>query len=67
MTVFNLGSINADHVYSVPHLPLPVETLAATGFSIGLGGKGTNQSVAAARAGSDVFHICAVGPDGVWA
>ncbi|MEY8097566.1 ribokinase [Falsihalocynthiibacter sp. S25ZX9] len=67
MTVFNLGSINADHVYSVPHLPLPGETLAATGFSIGLGGKGTNQSVAAARAGSDVFHIGAVGPDGVWA
>ncbi|AML50880.1 ribokinase [Falsihalocynthiibacter arcticus] len=67
MTIFNLGSINADHVYSVPHLPLPGETLAATGFSIGLGGKGTNQSVAAARAGSDVFHIGAVGPDGVWA
>lgn len=67
MTVFNLGSINADHVYSVPHLPVPGETLAATDFSIGLGGKGTNQSVAAARAGSEVFHIGAVGPDGDWA
>lgn len=67
MTIFNLGSINADHVYSVPHLPLPGETLAATNFSIGLGGKGTNQSVAAARAGSKVVHIGAVGPDGEWA
>lgn len=67
MTVFNLGSINADHVYSVPHLPQPGETLAATEFVIGLGGKGTNQSVAAARAGSDVFHIGAIGPDGTWA
>ena len=67
MTIFNLGSINADHVYSVPHLPLPGETLAATGFTIGLGGKGTNQSVAAARAGSKVIHIGAVGPDGAWA
>lgn len=67
MTIFNLGSINADHVYSVPHLPLPGETLAAIGFAVGLGGKGTNQSVAAARAGSEVFHIGAVGPDGAWA
>lgn len=66
MTVFNLGSINADHVYSVPHLPAPGETIAATDFVIGLGGKGTNQSVAAALAGSDVFHIGAIGPDGDW-
>lgn len=66
MTVFNLGSINADHVYTVPHLPLPGETLAATGFSIGLGGKGTNQSVAAAQAGSTVYHIGGVGSDGAW-
>lgn len=66
MTVYNLGSINADHVYSVPHLPLPGETLAATDFSIGLGGKGTNQSVAAAQAGSTVYHIGGVGPDGSW-
>lgn len=67
MAIFNLGSINADHVYRVPHLPQPGETLAAASFSIGLGGKGTNQSVAAARAGSTVFHIGAVGPEGRWA
>ncbi len=67
MTVFNLGSINADHFYDVPHLPRPGETLAATRFFTGLGGKGTNQSVAAAKAGSEVRHIGAVGSDGSWA
>lgn len=67
MTIFNLGSINADYFYDVPHLPKPGETLAATGFRKGLGGKGANQSVAAARAGSSVVHIGAVGKDGRWA
>ncbi len=67
MTLYNLGSINADHVYDVPHLPAPGETLAAKSLTIGLGGKGTNQSVAAARAGAKVFHIGAVGSDGAWA
>ncbi|MCO8143732.1 ribokinase [Rhodovulum tesquicola] len=67
MTVYCLGSINADHVYAVPHLPAPGETLAATGLTRGLGGKGANQSVAAARAGARVVHIGAVGADGDWA
>lgn len=67
MTIFNFGSINADHFYDVPHLPEPGETLAATGHRIGLGGKGANQSVAAARAGSDVVHIGMIGRDGRWA
>ncbi|PHQ99096.1 MAG: ribokinase [Marinosulfonomonas sp.] len=67
MTIYNLGSINADHLYEVPHLPRPGETLSANSFFIGLGGKGINQSVAAARAGSKVVHIGAVGPDGGWA
>lgn len=66
MTIYNLGSINADLFYSVPHLPQPGETLAATGHSTGLGGKGANQSVAAALAGSNVVHIGAIGRDGLW-
>lgn len=66
MTIFCLGSINADHIYQVPHLPAPGETLAATGLKTGLGGKGANQSVAAAKAGAEVFHIGAVGADGAW-
>lgn len=67
MAVWNLGSINADLVYAVPHLPRPGETLAASGLSRFLGGKGANMSVAAARAGSVVHHIGAVGADGQWA
>jgi ribokinase len=67
MTIFNLGSINADLVYRVPHLPGPGETLAARSLQRGLGGKGANMSVAAARAAARCVHIGAVGPDGAWA
>ncbi|KIC27868.1 ribokinase [Leisingera sp. ANG-M6] len=67
MAIWNLGSINADMVYSMPHLPAAGETLAARGLDRFLGGKGANMSVAATRAGSDVYHIGAVGPDGEWA
>ncbi len=67
MAIWNLGSINADMVYSLPHLPQAGETLAAGEFAQFLGGKGANMSVAAARAGSHVCHIGAVGPEGTWA
>ena len=67
MTIYNLGSINIDHFYAVPHLPAPGETLAAERYSVGLGGKGANQSAAAAKAGAKVVHIGAVGPEGGWA
>lgn len=67
MTIWNLGSINADYVYSVPHIPAPGETLASTGREVFLGGKGANMSVAAARAAARVMHIGAVGADGRWA
>ncbi len=67
MAIYNLGSINADLLYSVAHLPARGETLAATGLRQGLGGKGANMSVAAARGAARVVHIGAVGPDGRWA
>lgn len=67
MTVYCLGSINADHVYKVTHLPQPGETVSAASLMINLGGKGANQSVAAARAGADVVHIGAIGEGGEWA
>ncbi|MFC4218440.1 ribokinase [Pseudophaeobacter arcticus] len=67
MAIWNLGSINADMVYTMPHLPVAGETLAATGLDQFLGGKGANMSVAAARAGAHVHHIGAVGPEGGWA
>ncbi len=67
MAIYNLGSINADMTYRVPHLLAPGETLATTALSRGLGGKGANMSVAAARAGAQVRHLGAVGEDGRWA
>lgn len=67
MTLFNLGSINADYFYQVPHLVGAGETLIAQSMTRGLGGKGANMSVAIARAGAQVAHIGAVGPDGAWA
>ena len=67
MAVYNLGSINADLFYQVPHLLAPGETLASTEHSRGLGGKGANMSVAIARAAARAVHIGAVGSDGRWA
>ena len=67
MTIWNLGGINADYVYGVPHIPAPGETLDGESREVFLGGKGANMSVAAARAGAHVSHIGAVGPDGRWA
>ncbi|MBR9650435.1 ribokinase [Thalassovita aquimarina] len=67
MTIWNLGSINSDHFYGVDHLPEPGETVLSETMERGLGGKGANMSVAAARAAAHVSHIGAVGPDGQWA
>jgi ribokinase len=67
MTVWTLGSINLDHVYQLARLPRPGETIAARSLAIGLGGKGANQSIAAARAGAAVRHIGRVGADGATA
>jgi len=65
-TLLNLGSLNLDHVYQVPHFVAPGETLSATTFSTGAGGKGFNQSIALARAGVHVAHIGCLGRDAAW-
>lgn len=57
MQIFNYGSINIDHIYRVPHLVQPGETLASHSYQQVLGGKGANQSIALARAGVPVRHI----------
>lgn len=66
MTIYNLGSLNIDLIFAVDRFPAIGETLTAKGLTRGLGGKGANQSVAAAKAGSTVHHIGLVGEDGVW-
>jgi len=67
VTIHNLGSINIDHVYRVPHLVRPGETLASRALETVLGGKGANQSVALARAGAEVRHVGRVGAADDWA
>ncbi|RFO11357.1 ribokinase [Haemophilus influenzae] len=58
-----LGSINADHVISVPYFSKPGETLTGDNYQLVYGGKGGNQAVAAARLGANVEFIGCVGSD----
>lgn len=58
-----VGSLNMDAIARVAHLPVPGETVLATGYMQALGGKGANQAVAAARAGSSVDFVGRVGAD----
>ena len=58
-----LGSINADHVISVPYFSKPGETLTGDNYQLVYGGKGANQAVAAARLGANVEFIGCVGSD----
>ena len=57
MTIYNLGSINVDHLYMLERIPKPGETLSSLETHITIGGKGLNISVAANRSGADVRHI----------
>ena len=58
-----MGSVNADHILSVPRFPLPGETLKGQDYQVVFGGKGANQAVAAGRSGADVTFIACVGDD----
>lgn len=62
ITVF--GSLNADLVCPVEHLPAPGETVTGPAYSVVPGGKGANQALAAALAGAPVRFVGAVGRDG---
>ena len=64
MKILNLGSLNFDKVYDVSHFVNAGETILASDYSEFLGGKGLNQSLALGRAGAEVTHAGAVGPDG---
>ena len=62
--ILNFGSLNMDFVYAVAHTVRGGETEASLGLQVFPGGKGLNQSIAAARAGLSVFHAGLVGEDG---
>ena len=58
-----LGIFVADLAFRAKRLPVMGETLLGQGFAMGPGGKGSNQSVAAARAGGAVSFIAKLGSD----
>jgi ribokinase len=58
-----VGSLNADLVSRVAHLPAPGETVSAIAFDTYCGGKGGNQACAAAKLGGRVALIGCVGDD----
>ncbi|NBK90491.1 ribokinase [bacterium 1XD21-13] len=57
------GSFVVDLTGRTPRLPVPGETVMGTSFAMGPGGKGSNQAVAAHRAGADMTLVTKVGKD----
>jgi ribokinase len=62
-TIVVLGIFVADLAFLAPRLPVMGETILGDRFRIGPGGKGSNQSIAAARAGGKVAIITRIGRD----
>jgi ribokinase len=58
-----MGSFVADLAFRTEKLPAWGETLMGASFQLGPGGKGSNQAVAAARAGAKVSFISKLGED----
>src|SRR4051794_33559489 len=58
-----VGSVNQDYIIELDALPEPGQTVLAHRLHTQSGGKGANQAVAAARLGSPVTLIAAVGDD----
>ena len=58
-----LGSFVTDLTSRSDRLPIPGETVLGSSFQMGPGGKGSNQAVAAHRAGADVTMITKIGRD----
>jgi len=61
--VICVASFNADLVSRVPRPIARGETLLASGFDIGPGGKGSNAAVACARQGAKVAVVARIGDD----
>ena len=63
MSVVVMGSANADLTVGARRWPEAGETLTGTSFVAGVGGKGLNQAVAAARLGAKTSFVGRVGAD----
>jgi ribokinase len=62
-SVVVVGIFVADLAFMAPRLPVMGETILGQGFKSGPGGKGSNQAIAAARAGGDVAIVTRIGRD----
>ena len=58
-----LGIYVADLAFFGKSIPIPGETLIGDNYVIGPGGKGSNQAVAAAKAGAKTYFISKIGND----
>ena len=58
-----LGIFVADTAYRAARMPRMGETILGTGFALNAGGKGSNQAVAAGRAGAEVAFLSRLGDD----
>ena len=58
-----LGIYVTDLTFRADRMPLIGETIAGSAFAMGPGGKGSNQAVAAARAGAQVVFCTRIGDD----
>jgi ribokinase len=58
-----MGSFVADLAFRTPRIPAWGETILGASFVLGPGGKGSNQAVAAARAGGSITFLCKLGRD----
>lgn len=54
MKVLSFGSLNFDHIYQMDHFVLPGETMAASDYQRGFGGKGLKQSMELATIASSM-------------
>ena len=62
--LINIGSLCIDRVYKVPKIAAQGETVTSPSWATFSGGKGLNQSIAAAKAGASVEHVGCIGSDG---
>ncbi|MBP3322297.1 MAG: helix-turn-helix domain-containing protein [Clostridia bacterium] len=64
MKIVNFGSCNIDYVYQLHHIVKVGETEQSSRRDVFPGGKGLNQSIAAAKAGAPIYHAGCIGKDG---
>ena len=66
MRFVNFGSLNIDYTFIVDKIVCAGQTISSLSEQRFPGGKGLNQSLAAARAGCEIYHAGQIGDDGLF-